>query len=131
MLSLCSYLQGQTSCNVDAGEPIVTTFDICPDNLAALSFDGIFGNPSGSYTDINGNFEDVATIQALVAVDDIGDIIVISEGLTIDLSSVQVGETVCIYTLAYAPSTVSISANTLCGIPPFGNLVRFLFFSNP
>lgn len=129
ILGLCSYLQAQTSCNADAGEPIVTTFDVCPDNLATLSFDNIFGNPSGGYTDIDGGFEDVATIQALIAVDDMDNAIVISNGTTIDLSSIQVGETVCIYSLAYAPSTVSISANTLCGIPPFGNL--FDFCSSP
>lgn len=129
ILGLCSYLQAQTSCNADAGEPIVTTFDVCPDNLAALSFDDIFGSPTGDYTDINGNVEDVATIQALVAVNDMNDIITISNGPAIDLSSLQVGETACIYTLAYAPSTVAISANTLCTIPGINTL--FDFCSSP
>jgi len=102
------------------------TFDVCPDDIAALSFDGIFNNPSGIYTDADGNSENVATINALIAVNEMNDVILVSEGPTIDLSSVQIGEeTVCIYTVAYAPSTVAISANTICSIPGLNTLFSF------
>jgi len=67
---LCTCLSAQTSCNANAGEPITMTFDVCPDDLAVLSFDGIFNNPSGIYTDADGNSENVATINALIAVNE-------------------------------------------------------------